>query len=147
MRLEDRREQDATAGQRGAHRTTDVKSPSSAEPALRGEPGREPPCDRVHLATQLREVVARGAQELNLLEERLGLGGVGWTLYWHNAVANTAVAFAGYLLFGGWRLFSRATPEAAPDEQPGPLEVKHLATLAVLLALVVAVVASAPASS
>jgi Na+/H+ antiporter NhaD/arsenite permease-like protein len=54
-----------------------------------------------------------------LLEDRPGLKGHGWTIYWHSALANLLVALAGYVLFGGWRPLGRrehAEPEpAAPD--------------------------------
>ena len=44
---------------------------------------------------------------VNGLMARMELGGLEWQTYLNNLVAHTAVAFAGYFLFGGWRLFKR----------------------------------------
>ena len=44
---------------------------------------------------------------VNGLMARMELGGLEWQTYLNNLVAHTAVAFAGYFLFGGWRLFRR----------------------------------------
>ena len=42
---------------------------------------------------------------VNGLMQRIDLGGFEWRTYWTNLVAHAVVAFGGYLLFGGWRLF------------------------------------------
>jgi di/tricarboxylate transporter len=42
---------------------------------------------------------------VNGLMQRINLGGFEWRTYWTNLVAHAIVAFGGYLLFGGWRLF------------------------------------------
>jgi di/tricarboxylate transporter len=42
---------------------------------------------------------------VNGLMQRINLGGFEWRTYWTNLVAHAVVAFGGYLLFGGWRLF------------------------------------------
>ena len=36
---------------------------------------------------------------------KMGLGDVRWTIYLNNFIAHTAIAFVGYLLLGGWKLF------------------------------------------
>ena len=41
---------------------------------------------------------------------RMDLGGWEWQTYLNNLMAHTAVAFFGYFLFGGWRLFGRTYP-------------------------------------
>ena len=38
---------------------------------------------------------------------RIGLAGTEWLIYAYNLGAHVAVAFSGYLLFGGWRLFGQ----------------------------------------
>ncbi|HEY5616881.1 MAG TPA: SLC13 family permease [Vicinamibacterales bacterium] len=42
---------------------------------------------------------------VNGLMDRIELSGFEWRTYWTNLVAHAVVAFGGYLLFGGWRLF------------------------------------------
>jgi di/tricarboxylate transporter len=42
---------------------------------------------------------------VNGLMQRIDLAGFEWRTYWTNLVAHAIVAFGGYLLFGGWRLF------------------------------------------
>jgi di/tricarboxylate transporter len=86
----------------------------------------------------------------NGLMDRLGLGGHAGRIYLGNAVANAAVAVLGYLLFGGWRLFGRTYDEGAtiaiaddivvagiPEE---PFAPRHTVTLALIVALIIAVV-------
>jgi Na+/H+ antiporter NhaD/arsenite permease-like protein len=84
-----------------------------------------------------------------LLETRLHLTGLEWLVYLPNLAANLAVAFGGYLLFGGLKLFGRtyASPGSAALEQNGAstegrgaaLEPAHIATLAVIGVLIVSV--------
>ncbi len=40
--------------------------------------------------------------------ERIGLGGLEWQTYAYNLAAHASVAFGGFLLFGGWKLFGKA---------------------------------------
>ncbi len=47
---------------------------------------------------------------VNGLMARMDLGGWEWQTYLNNLMAHTAVAFFGYFLFGGWRLFGRTYP-------------------------------------
>lgn len=67
--------------------------------------------------------------------ERLGLGGHEWTIFVYNLVANVAVAAAGYLLFGGWRLFRKPPVQEVAAERAA-FERKHGATLVVVALLV-----------
>ena len=41
--------------------------------------------------------------------EKIGLDGYEWRTYWTNAVAHAIVAFGGYAVFGGLKLFSSGT--------------------------------------
>ena len=72
----------------------------------------------------------------------IGITGVEWPTYLNVLIAHTAVAFAGYFAFGGWRLFRRRY-EGQPDGEEAALERfgrAHWITLAVVAALVVAVI-------
>ena len=67
---------------------------------------------------------------VNGLMARMELGGLEWQTYLNNLVAHTAVAFAGYFLFGGWRLFKRTyageqlSATKAPDgTRPGSASI------------------------
>jgi di/tricarboxylate transporter len=88
---------------------------------------------------------------------RIGLGGHERETFVSNLLANLGVALAGYVLFGGLRLFAQRYDEAiAPTSDAGPdankaapvpcgagdsrLEFRHGATLAVISALVVGAV-------
>jgi len=76
------------------------------------------------------------------LMQKIGLGGHEWQTYGYNAAAHAIVAFAGYFLFGGWKLF-RLRYEFEP--QPGDarhehLSRKHYTTLAVIFALILSVI-------
>jgi di/tricarboxylate transporter len=81
---------------------------------------------------------------------RLDVTGLEWQLYVQNLIANLVVAAAGYLLFAGLKLFGRrydqrAQLEAPADDPAGtaaataPLQGRHLASLAVIVAFIVAV--------
>ena len=61
--------------------------------------------------------------------DKLGLPGGEWPLYIHNFLANAAVGFVGFALFGGLR---RGRPDDAEPEAAIELEARHWATLAVL---------------
>jgi di/tricarboxylate transporter len=78
----------------------------------------------------------------NGLMAKMGLAGFEWRNYFNVLVAQTIVAFAGYLALGGWRLLRRrgAGIAAAYVSPSGPaFEGRHKLTLAVIAALVVAV--------
>jgi Na+/H+ antiporter NhaD/arsenite permease-like protein len=73
---------------------------------------------------------------------RIGLGGHEWEVYLHNLLANTAVAFAGYFLFGGRRLFRRSYAgegDGGGAAEAPPLQRRHVLTLAALALLLVGV--------
>ena len=95
------------------------------------------------IACALSPLTAAGVVAEIILSD-MDLGGHGWQIYSYNAVANTVVAFSGYLLFGGWRLLLRTRPvdeEAYGSAPPANLrfERRHWITLAVMGALVAAV--------
>lgn len=88
------------------------------------------------------------------LMARIGLGGHAWQNYLNVMLAHTAVAFAGYFAFGGWRLFARSfqTQEAMwssptdTEAEPGrPLAIPqllrpHWITLSVIAFLILGVI-------
>jgi len=81
-------------------------------------------------------IVAHGVMD------RIGLGGVEWQTFAYNAAAHTIVGFAGFLLFGGWRLFRSDTARADAAEigfSQQPLEPRHWLTGAGIAALIVGV--------
>lgn len=79
---------------------------------------------------------------LNGLLARQGITGVEWTAYFNVMLAHAAVAFGGYFLFGGWKLFSRSYTEVQPADQAEAMrfERRHWVTVAVIAALIVAVI-------
>jgi di/tricarboxylate transporter len=78
---------------------------------------------------------------------KMGLVDVRWTIFLNNFIAHTAIAWAGYLLLGGWRLLRNASRGAAPLDVTGApetaanLEWRHWLTCAVIAALIVGVIA------
>ena len=85
----------------------------------------------------------------NTIAVDIGLADTQWPIYRNNLIVHTIVAFSGYFLFGGWRLFSRSRPEATaetstqPDEADSagaPFQWRQWLTLAVIVVLVVSVV-------
>jgi Na+/H+ antiporter NhaD/arsenite permease-like protein len=78
---------------------------------------------------------------VNGIMARNGLPGVEAQTYLYNLLAHATVAFAGYALFGGLKLF--ATGSAAPeieDSDAGRFERRHWITIVVIAALIVSVV-------
>lgn len=79
---------------------------------------------------------------------RIGLSGVEWQTYAYNALAHTIVGFGGFVLLGGWRLFSGSRNPAhsasnvlgARDGTDGPMDRRHWLTLAGIAVLIVGVV-------
>jgi di/tricarboxylate transporter len=72
------------------------------------------------------------------LMNKIGLGGYEWRTYILNLVAHAMVAFAGYFLFGGWRLFkSRFQGEARAETDA--FTAPHWITLLVIGCVLVAV--------
>jgi di/tricarboxylate transporter len=76
--------------------------------------------------------------------DRLGLPGAEWAIYAHNFVANAAVGFAGFALFGGLRRHTALSADAEVQAEAGPddttLTGRHRATLLVLGLVAAAVV-------
>ena len=81
---------------------------------------------------------------VNGLMERNGLDGYELSTYLYNLSAHALVAFGGYFLFGGLKLFT-AGPAEAPAGVSGPLETdppfewRHWLTLSVIAALILSV--------
>jgi hypothetical protein len=81
---------------------------------------------------------------VNGLMDRNGLGGYELSTYLYNLGAHALVAFAGYFLFGGLKLFAAGSATAvSADPQPAeadqPFEWRHWLTLAVIAALILSV--------
>jgi hypothetical protein len=74
------------------------------------------------------------------LMNKINLGGHELRTYLSNLIAHAIVAFGGYLLFGGWRLFKSRDSRAA-EEVAGTVEftAKHGMTLAVIGCVLIAV--------
>ena len=74
------------------------------------------------------------------LMTRIGLAGYQWPTYWYNLIAHAIVAFGGYFLFGGWRLF-RLTYTAPSGETGGAtdFDVKNWITVGMIAALILSV--------
>jgi di/tricarboxylate transporter len=74
------------------------------------------------------------------LMDKIGLGGFELRTYLANLLAHAFVAFGGYLLFGGWKLFAVRDTHAA-EEVAGKVEFTaiHSGTLAVIATVLVAV--------
>ena len=89
---------------------------------------------------------------VNNIAANIGLANTAWPIYRNNLVVHTIVAFSGYFLFGGWRLFSRPRPEAGEvtaetraeldgaDSAAAPFQWRQWLTLAVMVALIISVV-------
>jgi di/tricarboxylate transporter len=69
----------------------------------------------------------------------IGLGGVEWHTYAYNAVAHALVAFGGFALFGGLRLFGRKAHVDAVASDAGSMEAPHWFTLAGIGVFILAV--------
>jgi di/tricarboxylate transporter len=96
------------------------------------------------LAGALSPVAPTGIIANNLLHEKLSVSGFELSLYWHNFLANTVVAFAGYFAFGGWRLFGRSYTETVSVErgtaQDQRFQLQHRFTLGLIAILILGVV-------
>jgi Na+/H+ antiporter NhaD/arsenite permease-like protein len=77
----------------------------------------------------------------NSVMARMGFPGLEWTTFINNILGHTLVAFGGYAMLGGLRLF-RATETAAPVAEPPsqPLEWRHWLTITLIVALLVGVI-------
>ncbi|MFN2445724.1 MAG: SLC13 family permease [Vicinamibacterales bacterium] len=80
---------------------------------------------------------------VNGLMARSGLPGLELPTYLYNVAAHATVAFGGYFLFGGLKLFTKgsaATDAAGLDDHPGAFELRHWITLGVIAALIASVI-------
>ena len=73
------------------------------------------------------------------LMNSIGLAGHEWRTYILNFVAHAMVAFAGYFLFGGWRLFKNRFKGADPAAAETRFSLHHWVTLAVIGCVLVVV--------
>jgi Na+/H+ antiporter NhaD/arsenite permease-like protein len=70
---------------------------------------------------------------VNGFMEKIGLDGVEFETYWTNLAAHALVAFAGYLVLGGWRLFGRRyAGGSGPQAEAERFTRVHWATIAVI---------------
>src|SRR5262245_19991994 len=80
-----------------------------------------------------------------LMHEKLGLSNIEIPVYLYNLAGNAFVGIAGYLLFGGWRLFGRKFQDGGSAADAGSVAKtdwtwKNWTTLAVIVVLVIGVV-------
>jgi di/tricarboxylate transporter len=88
---------------------------------------------------------------------KIGMPGFEWESYAYNLLGHGIVAFGGFFLFGGWKLFASApvaapVPNAMPNGVPNgvhadcvpedetPIEFRHWLTIGVIAALIVSVI-------
>ena len=77
---------------------------------------------------------------VNGLMEKIMLGGYEWRTYVSNLAAHAALAFAGYLVLGGWRLLgSKYAGGTEGVAKSTPVTTGHWVTLAVILGVVFSV--------
>jgi di/tricarboxylate transporter len=77
---------------------------------------------------------------VNELMDTIGLAGFEWRSYWTNAAAHAGLAFAGYTLLGGVKLFgSEYSGSTEGVAEATPVSAAHWTTLAVILGVVVSV--------
>lgn len=81
---------------------------------------------------------------VNGLMARIGMTGLAFESYVSNLLAHALVAFGGYFLFGGWKLFAEhgTTTGAMPPGDPadGPFEFRHYLTMAAIAVLITSVI-------
>jgi di/tricarboxylate transporter len=72
---------------------------------------------------------------------RLGFPGLEWVTFFNNVLGHTLVAFGGYALLGGWRLFRKSGQSATQQVEPPKLrfEPRHWLTITLIAALLVLV--------
>ena len=76
---------------------------------------------------------------VNGLMARNQLPGLELQTYLYNLAAHAMVAFSGYFLFGGLKLFGAGSAESV-EEHPKPFETKHWITMAVIATLILSVI-------
>jgi di/tricarboxylate transporter len=77
---------------------------------------------------------------VNGLMEKIGLAGYEWRTYWTNAAAHAIVAFGGYAMFGGLKLFTSGTVVTI-EQKPEDIQFdrNNLITIAVIATLLTGV--------
>jgi di/tricarboxylate transporter len=90
-------------------------------------------------AGALSPVAPTGLIVSKLMAEKVGLPGHELETYLANLFAHAIVAFGGYLLFGGWKLFGSSFREEAVDPAQHRFERKHWITLGVIAIVLVPV--------
>ena len=75
---------------------------------------------------------------VNGLMDKIGLAGYEWRTYWTNLLAHAVLAFAGYLLLGGWRLFRKKFDQGG-DAPVEAFTGRNWVTLLVILSVLVVV--------
>jgi len=71
---------------------------------------------------------------------RMGYPGLEWTIFTNNIIGHTLVAFGGFFLLGGLRLFRRGHGHTVAVDVPRqPFEPRHWLTLALIIVLLVLV--------
>ena len=73
------------------------------------------------------------------LMNKIGLGGYEWRTYLLNLTAHAIVAFGGYFLFGGWRLFKNRFQGDASRGEMDTFTARHWVTLLVIGGVLVVV--------
>ena len=76
---------------------------------------------------------------VNGLMKRIDLPGFGLQTWFFNFIAHAIVAFAGYFLFGGWKLIRRAERFKGTSEEAPKLARAHVMTIAMIGLLVLSV--------
>jgi di/tricarboxylate transporter len=90
-------------------------------------------------AGALSPIAPNGIIVSSLLEP-IGITGVQWETYLNVLIAHTIVAFSGYLVFGGWRLFGRTFQEHSDVAETMKFETPHWVTLGVIGVVITAVI-------
>ena len=90
-------------------------------------------------AGALSPVAPTGLIVSKLMTEKVGLPGYELETYLANLLAHALVAFGGYLLFGGWKLFGSSFTDTAVDGNQLRFDRTHWVTLGVLAVVLVPV--------
>jgi di/tricarboxylate transporter len=76
---------------------------------------------------------------VNGIMVRSGLPGLEWHTYLYNLLAHACVAFGGYALFGGLKLFASPAQSATDVDHSDPFSRRHWITMGVITALLLSV--------
>jgi len=78
---------------------------------------------------------------VNGLMDKIGLSGYEWRTYWTNLVAHATLAFIGYLVLGGWKLFRSEYAGVADAVPESPaFDTANWITMSVILTMMAAVI-------